>query len=566
MFLKLFLIPFLYTAVVVDALTQFSRYIGSTEIIVLFDKTPTSFTFVEAINNKVYIVGVTDGTSTSVLCRLSVTNQIIISPKGCDPSGLIHHFCSDDDGTAFSTLQSTWWYSYGSIYGLVSGDAQIVTPPFHPDTTEFYIRTCTGPSCSIPAITWVNPERPQINVTGNLEFLGTYSYYPMTVIDDNTTVNFRRDNSLSLLYFLRLHRQEDILYWVQLVHLDTIVHSSLTPVRMPLLDHMIVPMTGNTTVTLTFISAPTHPTLRNPDIPSDLTYTTTPEVPFYYTTRTCNFGVGRLSRDRELVFPERPYSVPFGGKPSFFTSGVVGIPYHVDADPLFADWEFDACTKFYPKSSTFMSYSGATYFRTVASTFSCYSPFIWNALIDDLGTIESKWDQCKRLGGVLENDACVTTSSITQCKRGWMFFDERCYKKWSNSVDGSKRVRQNDAERTCISENQWATSVHSITDLTRIWLVNWYSYWKDPNQVRVLIKGRSCKCFDSVHGTTDCSCEELFFPLCSYHHKDVPLPFTEIHMDPYTLTILRDGQDGIAHGGKELSCECFAGSCGHDCS
>ncbi len=538
----------------------------------------TSFMAVhESSTKQVYIFGISGGSSEDVICRPTVTTQIIVAPRGCD---------SRDESTAvlrascghksLSGLLDYWHLDPTSDQCLRGGaEATCLGPPILASTGQPYregvdwvlllqgvaVVGGVGPRCSIPTVTMVNIQLPRLQVRNSTCPALGVGFYDV-------------DQAAAQV--------AEFSFWL----LGTTV--VLGPVSGIAVSSFGVPQwswggfqratdlgrqvnTTNCTFWADLVSAP-HPLQYVP--------LAIPVVSNYYKNQVgvrdwaCGIRVGKRTFEdgRPLVFG-MPEGVVGGGIPRFKTQ--YGIPIRVEADPRYEDFDPD-CARFYPRAEVFngfgfSGFDGPEYSRSEPARLTCYAPFPYPELILELRTRDSRAKQCKMLGGLLATrtaDVCSMDSWRTYCRRGWLYFDERCWYKFDDTRDAASQVPAGpDSNRVCAALNPNAIATFAFPIWVSAWLQRFFVYWKWPNTVtRTIIKGGRCECYGGPDAlVVSCNCDDPYFPLCSYHVKDDPIPWAHVDFHPATLDLLQRGQQGVAQGGAEILCDCLAGSRGPQC-
>lgn len=538
--------------------------------------TTTSFVYAGRSGSDIIILGVSDGKSDSVYCMRSSVTQIITSPVGC--SEYNNYLCSNFDGLNRQRLLDNWAVSVAACTS--PGDC------FGPLYEPGFLLSGIGPNCSIPAVTWPKFPPAELRIidsdcgvfSGNLTFtLNTRAGFrnsDASIYYDSGTLGvlFMRNLSDTNLNSILLIRAVGSPYTV-------IYESSLNHPHMFALPNLEFRNISNHAQTCTVgmleITAQDTSTLLDPDLVTDLTYSVQPEIPWYYFTRACNFYVNRYSNIRETTATYFPVNIPIGGRVIFkYTvtpEEIPLIPFRVEPQSGFEHY-LSGCEHFYPKSSVFQGLSGVEYNRAEPVLYSCYAPFINLDLIGLVDDSKRKFESCFRLGGTVNGiteDACVKTQTLQYCKKNWYYYDNYCYYKFPPSARFSNQKSSlQEAEDVCQAVG--GTSFFALRADIVAWILDRYLWYTPINiKVRVNIDGNRCNCFHLVNlqeVSESCDCNILEFPLCRYAVKDHPLVFRDFAMSPETMTILRDGQDGLAYDGRPLKCYCNAGSTGPYCT
>ncbi len=591
---------------------------SSGDMIITYDPYRTNyFLHTHTTDTAMYVVGVQKAQTTDVICRSAVTNQIITGPRGCNsnvPGRAIEHSnCRTDFDAVKQEIESYWSLRkdssactanqggtscLGPVYVITAeeGSTLLVSNEQLLNSRGVYVSGGWGPRCELETVVPVNPEKPKLNVTTNCEasgnsFTGLYESFGGDDDPDgfltNVTYVFRRDSILRTQRVLfRRNSSEDSTFHVELATTDGTSTSFYTTRFSSVLGTFTVPTDlldetvdmGTCDATFTMIPATLPLRLIPPVLYDDVTYPLNVFPEHYYRSRVCNFGVGRLDQNNQLVYPHRPENVPFGGHGCFEFGDTVKIPIEVVPHKDFEDFDED-CSRVWPQNSTFYGYAGTTtYDRDSPVTFTCFFPFVLpDAIQESLAGDRERYVQCKMMGGYVATttkDLCAIGSWITYCKKGWLYFDERCYYKYDPATDLQYRTLDDDADRACTSLDPKAVATKGAGRYLSAWLQKVYVFRKRVESgfpVRVRVTGRKCECYDydEVNDAATvkyCSCDVSNFALCSYHRKDHPILWADTDVSPKTLAIMRDGQKGVAHPGKQLSCgTCFPGSSGDRC-
>lgn len=119
----------------------------------------------------------------------------------------------------------------------------------------------------------------------------------------------------------------------------------------------------------------------------------------------------------------------------------------------------------------------------------------------------------------------ITTQ--TECKLGWIYFDQKCFYKFSPTTENSYLSSLELSDTTCARLQEEAVGLVQVDQYTETWLLNEYLYWKqDPdNTASYRIPNPNspdCICFSTLTYTrTSCACQEEHFPIC-YYPIDTP--------------------------------------------
>lgn len=559
-------------------------------------------TFIDG--DTVIVIPVTTGKSNTIVCRQSQTTQIIVAPRGCDspiPGQSIEHSnCALGgllaEAQAAATLREQWSYRRDSIQCTAPesclGPVWLKKQGWVPEdgisdldlisAKGLFLVSGLGPVCEIPVVTAIEVELPQLNLTVNgcpdsllWDFNGIYEpYYHDAVV--NYSYVFRRQFAQTQQRIL-MYQYEDG-YQVILASDFVLKYESIQLYPNPMdVISTLVNFTDNCSAYFGLIPAPRPLSIVGPAVVDDLNYLYNDRDT--YESSVCGFGVGELTIDLLYKYPQVPEGVVFGGFPVLRNAGITGYRFKVRAQYEYRDF-VEGCERFYPKSETFYGYTGVSgplYNREAPAEYSCFTPFLINSLIDSAtSVIVEKAKQCQMMGcvpGLSTQDICRCRSWATYCRKGFFYFDQRCYYKPDVYRDTSYQVPQSQADSACRAIHPEAIATSQTTVYLLEWLQDYFVFFNQQQSgfpTRLFLSGKRCRCYDYsdnqtlVATITECNCDKPNFPLCSYHIKDdyINLP----NADPNTLTILRDGQDGVAFNGKQITCTCVAGSAGQYCN
>ncbi len=560
----------------------------TTEVIFRASTQDLNFVRVGTFNARTIVLGMSPGSVSTVVCTATVTTPIIVAPRGCDnrdeSKSVIRANCGHKtvDG-----LLSTWTYPKDSSMCVQAGqEATCLGPPIMastglPDTEQndleliqgVMVVSGVGPNCAVPATTRMRVELPTLAISttaGTAMRCNTILGTAERMFDVDTTESQQRTFVFrNGVFRLALSPQENSRYLVSYTNATAEVFNR-TKTRLGI-QYRIVVNTLICDLTFLLLNATRPLQLEMVAIPTAANYYKN-RVDVYHRTRACSFGVGvrRFEDGRSLVWGVTE-GVPYGGFANFVTAN--GVPIGVDSDPRFTDFDGD-CSRFYAKEETFAGFGlngfdGPQYDRSVPAQYSCYAPFPYPELILDVGTLDARAKQCKMMGGTLStatSDVCRMDSWRTRCRTGWLYFDERCWYKFT-MADQALRVRfGEDSERVCSELNQHATARFVFPLWVSAWLQRHYVYWRDRDvETRVPLEGRRCECYSAALGVRSCDCDDPSFPLCSYHVRNSPVEWDSIDYHPATLMLFKLGQAGAPMDGSEIKCTCLAGSKGARC-
>lgn len=607
--MKLVFFLILLLCTVVNAQVRIAvKFYGANSMRLIFaPRTNTQVRYMHTFTagNSIVVVPIIDGKSRTAVCRQSQSTAIIVEPQGCDspvPGQSIENSNCALGGVlaeaqAAATLRELWQYRRDSVLctdpdsclgpvwigrqGWVPADG---ITDYDLLTGSVFLVSGAGPVCGIPVVTPINVQLPQLNVSVNQcpdsmvwDFHGIYEpYYHDAVV--NYSYVFRRQFAQTQQRVLMF--QEPDGYRVLLASDLVVKFTSLDVYENPIdtLSTMIN-FTDNCSAFFTLIPSPPKLELIGPETVDDLNYLYNDQD--LYRSAFCSFGVGQLTIDLNYKFPRVPEGVVFGGFPVFRNPGLTG--YRFKILPQYEYRDFDpSCAKWYPLNNTFRGFGfsgndGPEYNRDSPAEYSCFTPFIVPELIlSSTSQIIEKAKQCQMQGcvpGLSTQDVCRCEVWQTYCRKQFFYFDQRCYYKFDVYRDTKYRVPQAQADTVCKQIHPAAVAVTQTTQYSLAWLQKRFVFFNRQQPgfpTRLFLQGRRCQCYDyNDNGTvisvvTECNCDLPNFPLCAYHIKDdkINLP----NADPNTLTILRDGQDGMPYNGKQITCTCVAGSAGQFCN
>lgn len=575
MFLSLFLVNFLFFVQSIDLVQQsVLRGIQTTHLVYNQEEIKgLKYIAVQSQNDQIYILGVINGKTPNVICRETITTQIIVARKGCDNKKEDNSIIRSNCGHKTVEGLNNYWYLPRTDYRCLQApqSSTCLGPVYLFSTGQEYnelidddllllegafLLSGKGPACSLPTITRVDIKLPTLNITSSCSFLPSGEYKADT-----------QETQHGQYTFILL--TTTVIITPSSNQLDVYFVSSLVYSYSPFQFNQVYNDTGCLySISLIKVSKPLE--INSLSIPNLSNYFKN-NYEFINRDMICNFGVGqkRFENNKSLFYGIPP-QVPFGGKPILKSPN--GVPFKINPDPRFNDFDLD-CSRFYPFSETFNGfglngYDGPLYNRYEPAQYSCYAPFPFPERIIELVSVEERAKQCKMLGGVLAtitNDVCVMVQWRTFCRRGWMFFDERCWYKFDDELEASQQVSRDESELICSRLHPDATSIFPLNLWVKAWIQRFYVFWKYPNTItRALIEGNRCQCFTSL-GTETCDCEEPNFPLCSYPIKSDLPPYWDIDIHPQTIEVLRLGQEGVPMGSNPLQCECELGWTGPYC-
>ena len=243
----------------------------------------------------------------------------------------------------------------------------------------------------------------------------------------------------------------------------------------------------------------------------------------------------------------------------------------------------NARVEMYPLDSTFLNFGQdgingrVTINRMDKYRDMCYSPFLLNQLIsgDDVVDADERYKQCHMLGGNIAGRAathCARPITRVRCLTGWMYFNQRCYYKFTSPRDNRYLTPLDGSSRACSRLYGDSVALDDVDVYTEAWLETHYLHWKlEPGTVRYRYPrvGGYCSCLDteSTSLLTFCDCNEFDYPICYY---SIALPENEpkmahVSMTPETARDIMYGHEGPPNAGFQCGCTCKDGWGGENC-
>lgn len=551
---------------------------GTQTSVILYNPDSVSeldYVLVRKSNDKLIIVGMTTPYVDKVVCRQTITTQIIVGRRGCDNKDESKSVMRTNCGhKTVDGLLDYWFFSpFSDLCLLAPTGSTCIGPPWLFSTglpfdarvnTDWdllqgvYVTGLHGFRCALPSITRVDVQMPTLTVQSNCSFLPEGEY--------------RLDESQNQIVVK--------VFWRLTTSLEITLNSTLSQLEIKFVGNLVYRSEGDFSFGVLFhpsscyyridMVSPPKPLVLNPiQTPYYANY---PKKKFYFYNRdaVCNFGVGKKSDDgTRPLYWGLPEGVPYGGKILFRTAD--GLPLQVTADSMYDSYVAD-CARFYPKSETFHGFGiggsdGPLYNRL--GVYTCYAPFPYPEKIVEVGTQEEREKQCFMLGGFLATDTgdvCSMDSWRTYCRAGWLYFDNRCWYKFDPEIESNYKTGiGTDSDTVCLSLHPHAISAHAISFPTKAWIQRFFVYYKYTGTItRIVQEGNRCLCFSGL-GTESCDCNGLAFPMCSYHIKNDLPSWWDIDIHPDTLYVLKHGQVGKPMGPEKLQCECELGWKGEFC-
>ncbi len=581
--MRLFCIFLLLLSTCNATLHQFSFVFGGYTSVVIYDPVYAEdedyrFMLTRVSGSTLYLVGMVNGVTSDVICTETVTTPIIVAPKGCDAQSERDAVLRTNCGhKTIEGLVNYWFMAktdprcvQGGSEVTCLGDAwvgdEIYDKHVHTgwDVIEYgmYVKSGMGLSCSMPVMTRVDVKLNSLTIVSSCN---QYVKSGVYIVDKQASMPF---TFWYLTWTVIISDPRLDVFRVEFKHLD---QETYVDENGMFFTQLLVQNTSCIYQIDVNYEKPTEIEMYKSRV--SFNYYQTMVNAAFNMAKVCDIKVGRLSFDnKQSIYRQVAEGVPAGGLPRFKTK--IGVPIEIKPDVRFRDFD-DDCARFYPPSETFRGFGfsgfdGPLYSRHVPASLTCYAPFPFPEMLVE-GTLISRAKQCHMLGGWLAtttNDVCAMDSWKTYCRLGWLYFDQRCWYKFDGTSESIYKVPVGaETERVCKLMNPHATTALSITHVVSAWLQRFFVFWKDENvKTRIVISGRNCHCYSATNGVESCSCQTPEFPMCVYHVKDDPLFWQEMDIHPATLSVLKNGQDGIAYDGSELGCECLPGSTGKYCN
>jgi len=492
-----------------------------------------------------------------------------------------------------------------------------------------YIYSGIGPYCAAPTVARVYMELPHIRVTitngtcdgpGGGTFAGLYNNYGQDTYQEMITTvwitwqlaapitarlalvrpdEYSPDFRIAFISATGVGTAEDYFeYWFQseiiqnpvgaLYSLDWVQALDLTnetEYRMTATGSGVAP---GCDIVLSLEDADSPMTLRPIPIPTSSNYAQNVLPSEYGRDRICDAHFGYLNFVNKERSDYCPVGDVCGGDVKYVHPEYHFLPVFVPKDESF--WRPLSCKTIYPRADTFLDYGkdGVTDRLTISavnpSQEACFYPFLVNELVTAGIYIDEAWRQCQMFGGqVFTSTATYCAIAITEvdvrCAKGWLYFQDKCIKKFSPYTDGRFSVPIEEQDRACfeLSSDPPAQPIIEADQYMLAWLRDWFLYI-DPDLTtatglanpvyRIRDTASQCICYNQTAlSVSECGCDDTAFPVCWYDpttdNAEPYLAFTSMTLR--TATILRDGQVGLKHGGFEAICECKDGYTGRAC-
>jgi hypothetical protein len=489
------------------------------------------------------------------------------------------------------------------------------------DSQGIAVVTGMGPRGDVSAVTWLDVILPRLVVqtngtsVGNNSFCrdamgaafdGTYAPFYIDGLDSvilNETRIYAKD-TITTYQRLVVQRQPDSTFSLLLsrsngVGLDFFVTEYAYP-NLPINWLDLLPLTNlsfsrNCTVSVSIralnetaeFNGQLNLVINYPETLTDLDFYENKWPPRYFFTQWCNWHIGRYDSNGQLVYPFAAEGELGGGKVRWKTPGVLGQKIMMNPDVTLADYELD-CSTFWPLESTFLGYgdgpneegitNGNSYPPFIPESGLCLSPFLDVVAVSNADLIDNEKDlECFKLGGYsygLSRQACVRPIQKQWCKRGWFYFHQYCYYKFDPIKESKYQVTSTGAAAACQAIFAPAVPLTQLTSDIKTMLQTrfvFYNRVQPGSPFRAPLQGDECLGFDYSTATDNgdstldqavvevISCDAAAFPICRYHLSDYQVPYSEVIMDVDSVRILRDGQAGVPHPGRQLECSCYDG-------
>lgn len=243
--------------------------------------------------------------------------------------------------------------------------------------------------------------------------------------------------------------------------------------------------------------------------------------------RVCSIFYGRLDENLLEVLQYCPEGDKCGGFVMYSHPLYPNTPIYVPPDSSL-QYRFD-CDEFYPTNTTFEDYGGTERSRMDAARELCFAPFIVPDLIAAAVRPNERYLQCQKRGGyVFGRGRGLCAKPITtqnECRKGWVYFDQRCFYKFNPTTESSFLSALELANTACERLDSEAVSLVEVDQYTENWLLNEFIFYYKPDpdntgSYRVPNPGSArgdCICYDtSTQTRTTCACQEEHFPICYY--------------------------------------------------
>jgi hypothetical protein len=643
MFLQYLLFLF-FTLQVSATYRQFRKSLGEVTTIISYDDTLNSndhkFAVTYYNTTSIYLLQVSKFVLINrPICKNTITVSIPIRSRGCDVTQTYAvESCADGEPSSIENrlkLLSSMWYRYGSnqcialngdkysclgpVLAVMNHLPYVEVGPHIPmdydvmvNTQGLMIRSTAGPMGNIYVTTWIDYYLPELYVVANencldqynVSFNGTYEPYYKDNTDSkliNETRIYRRKNqAFYQRLLLRRNWPTSVYVYFELAEITSIsgnFYSTKYTSTESVTEHWAksLPLTINMTngCNITITNQSTYEIeLKEPDTLTDLDFYKNKYPPRYFFDQMCNYHVGRLDSNLDLVYPATREGVTGGGRVKFTTNGLLSLPIRVEKVFGMDDYSLD-CKRFWPKQNSFSAYGtgpnddGITNGNAVPPILKesdlCFFPFLnVLGLRDEESLDDSKSLNCFRQGGFVFGETlqfCAAPIQYEKCKKGWYYYDQYCYYKFNPELESKFRVQALNAQKACESLEQNSDALTNVLINVKAYIQERFIFIdrKGPgNPYFVNIRGRRCLSFDYLEATNsadddvvvveEISCNTPAFPICRYLHTLHQLPFQEYNMDANAIRVFQQSQDGLPHQGRNFPCECYNGWCSAECN
>lgn len=144
------------------------------------------------------------------------------------------------------------------------------------------------------------------------------------------------------------------------------------------------------------------------------------------------------------------------------------------------DFRFD-CKEKYPKSNFFIDIAGSKVPVMIYSQQICNMPLLLPGLISSGALPDEDYIQCFKLGGYTSGRAkthCSIAMTTLHCKLGYLYFDQRCFKKFDPRKDSEFSVSFEHYDDVCQNENSYSVSLMDIDQYTEAWINIVFLYYE----------------------------------------------------------------------------------------
>ncbi len=308
----------------------------------------------------------------------------------------------------------------------------------------------------------------------------------------------------------------------------------------------------------------------------------------FYQTRGCNYHIGRYDHSNNLVYSHTPAGDVGGGSVVYVHPDFPRLPVSVPPNPLL-DHRL-TCEEVNPQNESFLDHGldginqRSLVPRINVVQESCFTRFVLPEVISLNINPDEKYKQCQMMGGYtwgLTQSMCSIAITQTYCKRGYYYFNQKCYYKFNPVTETKYAVPIGEASTSCAELNPFAQALVEVDEYLQSYISGWFLYQKRSVEGAAMYRvpvysSTNCKCFNSrTAETSSCNCYTirdsnttlLIFPICYYPITVASLEpqYSDISISLQTARLWRYGQEGPKPGGHQASCECFDGWTGKVC-